>query len=75
MILGTVLSYMPWRTMFGLEHTVKFDVNPAAKSASGHEGGAISDKKYQAGDRVVLEYRSGPAYGLWFIVGKQEPNG
>lgn len=25
---------------------------------------------YEVGDRVVLEYRTGPAYGLWFVAGK-----
>jgi len=70
MILGTVTDLKPLRTEFGLEYQVNFDDNPAAKSASGLPGPALSPDQYNPGDRVALQYRSTSGYGLWFITHK-----
>lgn len=72
MITGTIINQKPTATAFGREYQVQFDVNPEAKAASGQPGGAIAapDFWFWKDDRVELEYRVGPSYGLWFIIRK-----
>lgn len=86
MILGTVLESKAVRTGYGLEYRVQYDKNPDAFAMSGLAGTALSTEvvpgsndfwqilggqlSYRQGDRVVLQYRSGRGYGLWFIVRK-----
>ena len=69
MIIGTITESSATRTSFGLEYTVEYDVNSKAGANSGTVATALSSDIYSEGDRVALEYRTGPSYGLWFIVG------
>jgi hypothetical protein len=72
MILGTILESKPVRhTWGGAEYRVQWDKNPEAKSMDGRAGTALQGSAlhgaFHQGDRVVLVYKTGPSYGLWFI--------
>lgn len=69
MITETIRLSKAIRTSFGMQYEVQWDVNPAAKSASGLAGCAIAlpGGVFKQGDRVQLMYRSTSSYGLWFI--------
>lgn len=75
MILGTILESQAagHRTWAGWEYRVQWDDNPAANSMDGRAGTALWQgtlNELRQGDRVILEYRTGPSYGLWYIARK-----
>jgi hypothetical protein len=76
-ILGTILESkaVGHRSWAGWEYRVQWDKNPGAKSMDGRAGTAVwqgSLNDLWQGTRVVLEYRTTPSSGLWFIARKQE---